>query len=384
MTITLENHAGIEPRDFAIGLVQQLEKRYGLRLKDIADNHALSTREKKKMFTSRLLEAVWADFDEHNQNAGIVYQPTEHDNKLMRALALGEDIELEPNVVLSEHNANIIRTYEGDDVYNYLFTLTKRFENMAASKTAGQLAIEIVSGGLVSVGVAMAVGTVKALREGLKLLGAVKSGITSIGMKTAIGIVVFVLVALLLYLILDNPKKILGLIINDTDEDFVVNDWRKGTDGNMGGALYLEHGHIVNFPEDHETGELDSPIVQLRKRYYFGEGDEDNSVCAGIYFGDRNIGFRGVEGIMVFSSKTTSNNVAHMFAVPYVNDNGTNMRYLPAQPTPDSLPGLFRELYNARKVRIDTSEGGYDLTSTVNSARGGVVGLIASIRSKQK
>lgn len=374
-----QNYGDISPKEFALDVIDRLNERYDLRLDDIILNHALTTAQKKTLLTTQLLEVIWADLDAHNVGAGIEYEPTEHDDQLLTALA-ATNVELEPNITLTEHNANIIRGYQGDDVYNYLFTLTKRFENMAAAKTPGQLAIEIVSGSLVSIGVAMTVGTIKALRAGSALLAAVKTGVTSIGMKTAIGVVIFVLVALLLFLLLENPKKILGLIINDSDEDFVVTNWRKGVDGGKGGDLYLEHGYMESFPEDHETGDLDSPLVQIRKRFYFGPDDPDNTVCAGIYFGDRNIGFRGVEGIMVFSSKTTNTSVAHMFAVPYTKDNGTNMRLLTSKPDPNSLPALFREMYNARKVRVDTTTGGYRLTATVNHARGGVVGLIGYIQ----
>lgn len=376
-----QNYSDVSPKEFALGIIDRLNGRYDLRLDELFLNQALSTPQKRKMATTQLLEAIWADLDAHNADAGIAYEPTPHDVQLMTALQTGAtNVELEPNITLTEHNASIIRGYQGADVYNYLFTLTKRFENMSAAKTPGQLAIEIVSGSLVSVGIAMAVGTIKAWRAGAALLAAVRTGITGIGMKTAVAVVVFVLVAFLLFLLLDNPKKILGLIINDTDENFVVTDWRKGVDGGKGGELYMEHGYMESFPEDHENENLDSPVVQLRQRFYFGPNDPENTVCAGIYFADRNFGFRGSEGIMAFSSKTTSTVVAHMFAVPYVNDNGTNMRLLTSRPDPNSLPTLFRDMYNARKVRVDTTTGGYRLTSTVNSARGGVVGLIGYIQ----
>jgi hypothetical protein len=100
-------------------------------------------------------------------------------------------------------------------------------------------------------------------------------------------------------------------------------------------------------------------------------------VFAGFYFADRNVGFRGAEGVMVFTSQASSLLFAHMFAVPYVNDNGTNIRYLEARPT--DMSKLYRDMYDSRQVRIDTTSNSYRLTATVNDARGGVVGCIASI-----
>lgn len=369
--------AGLSYREFGLQVTSRLNEKYGLRLEHVIDNHALTIQQKHQLIVKQLLFAVFEEFDRHCQHEGIVYASTRHDRKILDALAADDDIELEPNISYTEHNANIIRDYTGQQVKDYLFTLTKRFEGMANAKTPGQLAIEIVSGGLVSVGVAMAVGTIKAWRAGAALLAAVRTGITSVGMKTAVGVVVFVLAALLLYLLLDNPKKILGLIINNTDQNWVVKNWRNGVGGNNDGDLFMQHGHMENFPEDHETGDLDSPLVQLRQRFFFGPNDPENTVFGGIYFADRNFGFRGSEGVMLLSSGSTTKIIAHQFAVPYVNDNGTNMRVL--QTRPESLPDLFREMYDGRKVRVDVTESGFRLTSTVNDPRGGVVGLIATI-----
>ena len=141
------------------------------------------------------------------------------------------------------------------------------------------------------------------------------------------------------------------------------------------GMSAVEHGQMVNFMQDNEDG-LSSPMLQLKQKLNFGPNDKDNMVFAGFYFADRNIGFRGAEGVVVFASKTSSA-FAHMFAVPYVNDNGTNMRLLSA-PT-DDLSKLYRDMYDSRQVRVDATSGSYRFTSTVNDAKGGVVGCVASI-----
>ncbi|MGI5211481.1 hypothetical protein [Plantactinospora sp. CA-290183] len=135
---------------------------------------------------------------------------------------------------------------------------------------------------------------------------------------------------------------------------------------------------MADFMEDHSDGNLDSPLVQLKQRLYFGEGVEDNVVWCGVYFADRNNGFRGAEGVMVFTSATANSTLkfAHMFAVPYTNDNGTNMRLVSGD---GDLSKLYREMYDSRRVRVDLVDSGYRLTATVNDARGGVVACIASI-----
>jgi hypothetical protein len=227
------------------------------------------------------------------------------------------------------------------------------------------------------VGVPMAIGTIKALRAGMTVLNAVRAGITSIGLKTSIGAVVVVLVAFLLYLFLENPKKILGMVINDTDDHLIVKDWRKGVDGGTDSDLFMQHGHMVNFMQDNEEG-LQSPQVQIRARAFFAEKDPDNVIFGGVYYADRNFGLRGAEGVMIFTAKNSSLRFAHMFAVPYFNDNGTNMRLLSGET--GSIEQLYREMYDSRKVQLEFNDGGYHFRSGVDNARGGVVGCIGSIR----
>lgn len=365
-------------REFGIEVVERLNAQWCVRLDTIINNEALTLTQRKRLLIARMTEAALSNIDEHNWEMGADAELLAMENRVLIERAIeGKDPELEPNLSFTEHNFRILSNYQGDQVKNFLIQLTKRFESMANAKTPGQLALEIVGSSLVSVGTAMSKLTISAWRAGQPLLQAVRAGVTGVGLKTAVTVVIIILAALLLYLFLENPKKILGLICNDTDEDLIVKDWRKGVSGGTGGDLYLEHGHMENFPEDHATGALDSPLVQVRKRAFFGPGDEENVVFAGFYFGDRNFGLRGVEGVMLFSSTTSNLMFAHQFAVPYTKDNGTNMRFLTARP--GSLPDLFRDMYNQRRVRVDITAEGYRLVSTVNDPRGGVVGLIASI-----
>ncbi len=355
----------ISDQEFAKSICLNLHNLYNVDLDAIFSSEGLTDKQKIKMGANRLQEAIflraynngYEGFDLNLSEGGTI-------------IANG-DIDIEPNIALSEADAKFLSTLEKEEVKTYLFNLTKRFENMANAKTPGLLVAEMAAGGIIAVGVPMAVTVVKGLIAKQALKTAMLAGIKGIGMKTVIGAVVIVLATLIFYLLVENPKKILGMVINNTDDNLVVNKYRESN-----GNLFMQHGQMVDFMEDNEDG-LQSPKLQIKQRLNFGENNEDNVVFAGIYFADRNIGFRGSEGVMVFTSTTTSLQFAHMFAVPYTNDNRTNMRYL-AQ-TPSSLEVLFRELYNENKVRVDFISNGYRMTSTVNDPRGGVVGCIAYV-----
>jgi hypothetical protein len=358
-------------------ILATLNARWGVRLDAIILNEALSTSQRRDMLTARMLECALTEIDEVNWENGANAALASNENKDLIEKALTGSVEVEPNFVLSAKNFVIVRDYQGQQLTDYITTLSKRFESMSRAKTPGELALEIFYSSLIAVGTAMAKATFTAWRAGQTLLAAIKTGVTSIGIKTAVAVVIIILAAILLYLFLENPKKILGLVYNDTDDDLVVTDWRKGVDGAKAGDLFMAFGGMKNFPEDHATGDLDSPLVQLRKRAFFGPDDPDNAVFGSFFFADRNFGLRGSEGVMVLSSKTSSLRYALLFACPYSEDNGTAVRiYDGGSPPPWTL---YDEMYPGRAVRAITNASGVLMISTVNAPRGGVVFMVATI-----
>lgn len=370
----------LSPREFAIQIIESLKRDVGVDLRPILESD-LSHHDIKKRAANVLLQALVSKsndegYSEEWQDTG----QTVSDGIGSAAELLGTDAELEPNFSIIPSDLPTILKYRDGEVKDYVYTLTKRFENAAKGKTAGQAAIEIVAGGVIGVGLPAAKIAIATYRAGgATILQAAKAGITGIGLKTAIGVIVIALVGLLYFLLFENPKKVLGIVINDTQETFVVKDWRDGTDGTDSGDLYMEHGEMKSFMEDHEEG-LSSPKIQVRQRVFFGEGDEENFSFAGIYFADRNIGLRGAEGIMVFTTSTKHSRIAHMFACPYVNDNGANMDVLNTGSAKDN----FRRLYDGRSTFMSFTKDGYALQSAVNDPRGGIVACIAYVGEAPK
>ena len=365
----------LSPRQMALDVCARIQTRHNIDLAAIMSSPSLSYHDKRRMMIELLLSAKFAA--EYQSGNEFFADDTESDAADLAQVnnVLAEDTDIEPNISFPKKNAAVVRDYTGDELKTYVYNLTKRFENMEVAATPGQLALEIVGGGLLTVGVPMAVQTFKAYKAmgtAAKLLPALKTGITKLGMKTAITAVVVVLVALLLYLFLENPKKILAFVVNETDHDFVVKNWKGGK-----GDLHMEHGHMADFMEDNQFGDLSAPKVQIQRMVDFGDDDPESFVFAGVYFANKNFGMLGAEGIMRFTSLDGSVCFAHMFAVPYFNDNGTNIGLQNSSSA--DLPKLFRTMYNARVTRRDIVEGGYRLTSTVNDPRGGVVAAIASI-----
>jgi hypothetical protein len=366
-TISLYSH--LTSKQFAEQILDSLERDLDVDLRPIFADNSKSEAQRRLAVSARLMEALIERAENSPDRAEWVSEQDE-DHKFLRAFSSGE-VDIEPNLCYDVENVGTLKSFRGDEIKDFLYSLTKRFENMSKVTNPAILAAQIVGGGMISVSIPMAAGTIQALRAGQTLVAAVKAGITNVGMKTAIAAVVIMLAALLIWLFLENPKKFLGMVINQTDSNLVVNDWRKGIDGDTGGDLFMRHGSMVSFPEDYESGRL-TKKVQISKMDRIGPKDD---LCyAGIFFANKNFGGYGVEGVAIYSAQDGSAKFAQLFACPYSEDNGTAVRVL--NGATKDVPALFREMYPKRKTQDTTSSGGFTLVSTVNDNRGGVVGCI--------
>jgi hypothetical protein len=376
----------LTPRELAEQIIGRLEKTFSVDLLSIFGSAAFTEQQKILRFKDALFNAVLKRAETENLSEFFLAPEgfTEHEERDYLKAETGYDagdaadvqeISLVPNIALTESDAKIVKSYTGDDLKTYLFNLTKRFENMAGATTSAALTAEMLLGGVISVGVPAAVKTALSLQQGLALRAAITAGIKGIGLSAAIGLVLLAFSALLMWLFVDNPKKLLGMVVNLTNKDLIVRDFRKSD-----GDLYVNAGEIQNFMEDNVDG-LDSPKIQLKKMLSAKPDDKDHVVLTGIYFVDKKFGAFGAEGLALFSSRDSKLRFAHLFASPYTRDNGTNMAFVPGTDKVD-LKKLFDELYGSRGVQVTVKNEDYELVSTVNAPRGGVVGCIASVTAK--
>jgi hypothetical protein len=344
-----------EGRRLALQILENFRNELGVDLLPLFDDQLLPAREKLRRARTELFHALClrGGFDEQAFDIAAV--------------------EIEPNLFVTFKKARELSWLTGPAVFQYISTLTSRMEQMSKSAGPESLAHLIIDAGLASVGVSMMRETYVFLRGGQVLQAALRSGITRIGMGSAIGSIVLVLAALVYWLIAINPKKLLGMIINGTLSTLVVNNWRAGVDGGRGGDLFMQHGGMTSFMQDYKEGDL-SKLVQINARI---DLEAQRYCSAGLFVADKNIGVYGAEGVMILTATDGAYEIAHMFAVPYNKDNGTNVAFVRG-PFSD-LERLFRELYNNRSTRREIFSTNYHASSTVNDARGGTVGCIVYV-----
>jgi hypothetical protein len=345
-----------EGRAVAAQVIASLRNDVGVDLQPIFEDEHLAAHEKIRRARTALFHAlcVRGGFDEQSFDMAAV--------------------DVEPNLFIEWREAGRVSQLTGPAVLQYVSTLTSRMEQMAKASGPDSLAKMIAEAGLASVGVSMMGETYAFLRGGQALQAALRLGIGRIGMASAVGAVVMVLAVLIYWFNEINPKKLLGVIINATSSALVVKNWRAGVDGGRGSNLFMAHGTMKSFMQDYQSGDL-SKVIQINAR--FEVSDRERICSAGLFFADKNFGSYGSEGIMVLSATDDAFHLAHMFAVPYHKDNGTNVAFCGRDLT--DLEWLFRELYNQRGTRRQTYAGPYHASSTVNDARGGTVGCIAYV-----
>jgi hypothetical protein len=347
-----------EGRELALDIVARLRNDLGIDLLSLFEDESLPEREKIRHARAELFHALCVRGGFNEQEFDIA------------------GVEIEPNTYVTFKEARRLSFLTGPAVFQYISTLTSRMEEMSKAVSPDSLARLIIDAGLVSVGCSMMHETYVFLRGGQVLQAALRNGIGRIGMASAVGCIVLALVALVAWLIAINPKKLLGVILNGTASTIVVKNWRAGVDGAKGSDLFMKHGSMNSFMQDYELGRL-SKVIQINPRQDFGEGLDGRICAAGLFFADKNVGVYGAEGVMILSAGDGAFAIAHMFAVPYNKDNGTNVTFV-SGPFPDLEP-LFRDLYNKRATRREIFNRDYVAYSTINDARGGTVGCIAYV-----
>lgn len=375
-----------ELRALGLALLEGLERRCGVELRGLLDESSLDTGRKIALMRERLVHAAFAD-----PQAMAGGAPGE--DARAAALFAARQVEVEPFVFIPRADALKAMRYQGRQITDYVKQMAKRLDNIHQSKSIGTFVATTLGGGLIGVGFSIAFGTIRNIHAGMLLRQALLKAVTSFGLGGALLAVGMALIGFTVWLVLEKPEKLLGLIINDTDEDYVVRQWRLGAHGGgaiAGCGMYMAHGDTWAFMAD---GRLvnDPAELQLAQRLlvYKEDGridDEESAVCLGVYFADRKAGFLGVEGLYVFEPRQAARDemprsFAYQFAIPYSQRNGCALRpYLGRYPYgPGELEHLFRSMYDQRSVWRRESAFGWEYFAAVDAAYGGVISGIAMV-----
>ncbi|HEY6916449.1 MAG TPA: hypothetical protein VI381_02295 [Allosphingosinicella sp.] len=367
----------MDDRDFGFMILERLEQNFGTPLRHIfekeTDPNVIRRQMRKAIFAAVQHKAGAEKPSAEWPNAGNV--------DLLAQYFTSDDVNVVPDVAVTEHNLAVLKGYTGSQIHDYVKGVTNGLSLIKDGQTAGEVAGEIIGSGLAAFAIAMIIGTVKALRAGNAFRAAVTMGVRAMGGVTVVvSVVALIITELLIYLLVNNQKVFLGMVFNDTDLNLQVVNWRNGTGGDDSGDLYMNTGKMTSFMETHENENLDSPFVQMPARSFIAPNDPDNLVMGGIFAAEKNFGFYGTEGVMAFSDLNQATpRYFLLFACPYTMDNGVNV--LIDGGDPRSPKSVFDNLYDGRGLDTSSTLGSYTFTARCNSKSGGEAAGIAVLQA---
>lgn len=309
--------ADLTPRELAEQIIGRLEKTFSIELMPILEAETLTERQKMVRFKDTLYNGILQRAERENLSDFFaspqdLTERAEGDDLESEIGAGVEEIDPVPLLAMAERDAEFLKSLRGEDLKFQIATLAKRFEAALRAEKLNELAGSLLLAHVVAIGSPFAVATARALQSGAGLLSAVRTGILAIGFKVAISLAVDVFTVLLQFMCSENPKRVLSLVINETDEDFVVRNFRRPD-----GDLFVNAGSVLNFMEDKLVGE--API-QLMRMLRFGPGDKDNLVLVGFYYIEKDPDPFGAEALALFSSRTFDLRFAHLSGSPLTGD----------------------------------------------------------------
>lgn len=226
---------------------------------------------------------------------------------------------------------------------------------------ANAVATDLIKSHMEAVSVRGGDAVTKALKNGADLHAAVLAGV---GVSDIAGFVQ--MICELFQKLMEKEKKCIGLIVNDTDFDIQVKNWKLGfNEEDSRSDLYLPHGRMQDFMSDNTV----SPAVQIRKR-------SGNNVYCGLYLmTKRDSALVGVESTMRLTLIGSGQTISYLSCCPYTQDNRVNLRANRAEP----LSKLHDEMYSDKRKDAVVTAGTITAQARVNSYGGSPSYCILSI-----
>lgn len=261
------------------------------------------------------------------------------------------------NVMLSTAAVENLRSAKGSEIVIALYKIDEVCNMVIAHKDNFD---ESVIGEMVEVGVDAftAVGGAfvgAALSQGVKIASAVMAGILAGGVELvslAVGALASVFIALS-----SAQRTCLGIVINNTAQDILVDNWIKGVDGEETGGLFMKHGKMLEFMEDDSVS--GQSAVQVKARPVQG------GAHAGLYLmSKKSCAWIGCEGTMRL--KVGQDTLDFLSSCPLSQDNRVNLQL----NSDKSLSEVHDLLYDDKRDSASVSNGRISALAKVNDYGG--------------
>ena len=359
-----------------IASVERIEQQFGIELQSLFTAAKCSDEESLKEIRQRIIQGV-------NAYSGFALEE-EIDIHTSESA-----IELVPNIFISRKNSLAVRDYTNSQVYDWLMrTVRKDLKTIGYATSVEDFVKWTLEGSIIAVGVPMAEKVAAALSAQKTFKDALTAAVEKIGLRSAMAAVAMAFVCIMRYLFTWDSGKILGAIINDTDTNYYVPDWRKGVNGSSRSNIYMQHGRTEDFMTASLTSDPDSPEIQLQARYV-GTDDENTIVAVGLFVARSENSLRRLGGAYVFIPHHQYENgpgFAYQFAFSISADWRANITVYEGGKIDNgaSFSQLFIDMYGSAQIDIEKKSGDLNMKSHLGGVSdmprlGGPVNGIATV-----
>ncbi|WP_323131089.1 hypothetical protein [Sinorhizobium medicae] len=284
------------------------------------------------------------------------------------AEASKQSVKILVNVSWQQSEVASLQAKTGSDVAEFVSGIMSTLNlSQAKGLTPAEIAATIVGAGLFGLGPVI----YYAVKDtSTTILARVAAGIGKLGVSGWASIAGVVVVELAIFLITTNAS-FMGLVVNNTDSDITVKDWRKGVEDKNHHGVYINHGKMTGFMvADLKNLHSDDEVQIAGPQTMDVNGVPTEFVYMGLFYAEkRAAALFGAEGALIFKAKNNKSmpHLALAYSSPYSGSNGAAV----ALTSDDhSAEHWWKKLKDSLALQSSASSGAYSASVTVNSASG--------------
>lgn len=202
-------------------------------------------------------------------------------------------------------------------------------------------------------------------------IGRLAFGIKKVGVAGWGALAAVIVIEIGLYL-MSIQANFLAVIVNNTNEQFEVEKWRKGVDSKNDKGIYLNHGKVAGFMVADLSKIHTDDETQLGGIQTFEVNNEQISMVnlALFYAKKRDAAWFGCEGAIVFKPKhqpSSSPSLAFAYSCPYSGSNGANVLLTTESHT---AKHWWEQLHSTLALSTTSTLSPFSVVANVNSQSG--------------
>lgn len=338
-----------------------LNKKLNINLHEHLENKSLSEEERYLKVRFDILRALLTSWKRGDPAKEFVLPPDFNVDEYLKTAHKSNAYDITANILLSNEEVEKLKKASGKKLIQELGNINE----VCGLVIKHQHDISSIAGDMAEYGVDALCGAAGATVSASLIAGKVVTTAITVGFATAGVALIATAISGLVTAFIElsgADKATLGLVINETNHDITVNNWKSGFDGDKSGHLYMCHGKMVEFMEDEG--------VQVKRM------PEAGGAYGGFYLMTKRSGaWIGVECTMKLT--VGDNKIDFLSCCPYSQDNRINLKLNSGK----NVWSIHDDLYDNGTDKTSVRGGGIKATAKINDKSGSPSYAVLSIEN---